>query len=125
MRIRQAIARVLGFRKVPRDYLRVSPPSPGAVVIPDSRRSANEWGEGVGHGKSDDVEAIHRQLLQAGRDLSVNVNAVPVRNTATPLHRCVENLDFIGGGGAYPYECLVCGKRLSALDVADEEGGEE
>jgi hypothetical protein len=39
--------------------------------------------------------------------------------TADPVagrpHRCVDHLDHIGGWP--PYECLVCGKRLSHLDI--------
>jgi hypothetical protein len=34
-------------------------------------------------------------------------------------HRCRDHLAYIGG--SYPYECLICGKRLSALDIYEDD----
>lgn len=39
----------------------------------------------------------------------------------TTTHCCADNADLIGTG-SHPYECVVCGKRLCALDLDDPEG---
>lgn len=78
--------------------------------------------EAAGTGKSSLTEAVVRQLLARGRDVSVNVNEVPVRATSE-AHRCADYADYIGGGW-YSYECVVCGNRLCADDLGDE-GGEQ
>jgi hypothetical protein len=38
--------------------------------------------------------------------------------TTVPSHRCRDHLDFIGGVRT-PYECVVCGRLYSALDLQD------